>query len=570
MFSALLTSSSLLLAFASPILAQSLGPVVQGPDLTYVGLRNDTTNQDYFLGIPFAMPPVGQLRFKPPVPWYGDNVTVVNATQDGNSCIQSPLWTNNAKSEDCLTLNIWRPTKTITSTNVAGKRTHVVKKLPVMVWIYGGAFYQGDIKQYPGTALVQRSIKIGKPIIYVAMNYRIGLFGFPPGQAAVDAGGSNLGLKDQRLALEWIQKNIAYFGGDPTKVTIFGESAGGLSVGYQSLYKGSKIGGIFRGMILQSGSPSSLRVLKPDDPIREETLKRLVEGTNCTNASNAYECVRSAPSNVLAQLNDDVMKLDPWYQAPGQAPTIFAPTTAPGDDFFPDSPSKLLRAGKLAKVPFINGIQLDEGPLFLNVTSINTEQDIIDWITARFPGLYFSISNVTAIRELLKFYPTDPTAGSPYGTGNETFGQGAQYKRAASIIGDLTFGSSSQDHHATANKFGVKSWSYVICEPAPNFVPVYGVQHAGDIPFVMQTLPISKPDVSPAVLELMRTIGDYWINFAYYLDPNPKSGPKRPNWPNHGEAGDTLQLLASNVTSFKDMARRQATDFVINSPSLYN
>ncbi|KAG8736486.1 hypothetical protein FRC12_017581 [Ceratobasidium sp. 428] len=207
-----------------------------------------------------------------------------------------------------------------------------------------------------------------------------------------------------------------------------------------------------------------------------------------------------------------------------------------------------MHAGKFAKVPFINRIQLDEGPLFLNVTSINTEQDIINWITARFPGLYFSISNVTAIRELLEFYPTDPAVGSPYGTGNEMFGQGAQYKRAASIIGDLTFGSSSRDHHATVNKFGVKSWPYVMCEPPPNFVPVYGVQHAGDIPFVMQTLPILKPDASPAVLELMRTIGNYWINFAYYLDPNPKSGPKRPNWPSHGETGDTLQLLASNVT----------------------
>ncbi|KAG8780522.1 hypothetical protein FRC12_022898 [Ceratobasidium sp. 428] len=558
--------------------------MVQGPNLTYVGLRNDTAKQEYFLGIPFAMPPVGQLRFKSPLPWFGDNVTVFNATRDGNSCIQSPLWTNNAMSEDCLTLNIWRPAKMITSTNVAGKRAHVVKKLPVMVWIYGGAFYQGDIKQHPGTALVERSVKIGKPVIYVAMNYRVGLFGFPPGQAAVDAGGSNLGLKDQRLALEWIQKNIAYFGGDPTKVSVMqyltsikmylndqlGYYIWRVRRGYQSLYKGGKIGGTFRGMILQSGSPSSLRVLKPNDPVREETLKRLVEGTDCTSASNPYECVRSAPSDVLARLNDEVMKLDPWYQAPGQAPTIFAPTTAPADDFFPDSPSKLLRAGKFAKVPFINGIQLDEGPLFLNVTSINTEQDIINWITARFPGLYFSISNVTAIRELLKFYPTDPAAGSPYGTGNETFGQGAQYKRAASIIGDLTFGSSSRDHHATANKFGVKSWSYVMCEPAPNFVPVYGVQHAGDIPFVMQTLPILKPDASPAVLELMRTIGDYWINFAYYLDPNPKSGPKHPNWPSHDEAGDTLQLLASNITSFKDVARRQATDFVINCPSLYN
>ncbi|KAG9123205.1 hypothetical protein FRC07_000106 [Ceratobasidium sp. 392] len=384
------------------------------------------------------------------------------------------MWTSNAISEDCLTLNIWKP-------------ANVTSKLPVMVWIFfqlsadGGAFYLGDIKQYPGTALVERSVEIGKPIIYVAMNYRVGLFGFPPGQAAADAGGSNLGLKDQRLALEWVQKNIAYFGGDPKKVTIFGESAGAMSVGYQSLYKGGKIGGAFRGMILESGSPSSLQILKPNDPVREETLQFMVNRTGCTDASNPYECVRSAPSDVLARLNDEVIKLDPWYQAPGQAPTIFVPTKAPGDDFFPDAPSKLLHAGKFAKVPFING-----------------------------------------------------------------------------------------DHLATATKFGVKTWSYVMKEPAPNFVPVYGVQHGGDIPFVMQTVGIIKPDASPSVLGLVQTIGDYWINFAYNLDPNPKSGPERLNWPIYGKSGNALQLLAANVTSFKDAARKKATDFIIHNRSLYN
>ncbi|KAG8745211.1 hypothetical protein FRC10_008523 [Ceratobasidium sp. 414] len=573
-----LSTSSLLLAFAPSILASS-SPVIRGHSgLSYAGRRNTTANQDYFLGIPFAEPPVGSLRFKPPVPWSPGKATVVNATQDGHSCVQSPMWTSNTISEDCLTLNIWKPT------NVTGK-------VPVMVWIYGGAFYLGEIKQYPGTSLVERAVEIGKPIIYVAMNYRLGLFGFPPGQAAADAGGSNLGLKDQRLALEWVQKNIAYFGGDPTKVnvallscvmlyvdkrdqvTIFGVSAGAMSVGYQSLYKGGNIGGAFRGMILESGSPSTLHILEPNDPVREETLKFIANATGCADAPSPYECVRSAPSDVLARLNDDVIKVDPYYHAPGQAPTVFVPTRAPNDDFFTDIPSKLMHSGKFAKVPFINGDQLDEGPIFLNGTSLNTEQDIINWMTARFPGLYFNLSNVTAIRELLKYYPTDPAAGSPYGTGNDTFGQGAQYKRAASVLADMTFEASAasrRDHHATAAKFGVKSWSYLMREPPPNFTPVLGIQHGGELTFVMQTLGIVNPGASPAVLELVRTIGDYWINFAYDLDPNPKSGPKRPNWPIYGKAGNALQLLAANVTSFKDVARKQATDFVVNNPSLYN
>ncbi|KAG8712416.1 hypothetical protein FRC08_014633 [Ceratobasidium sp. 394] len=99
-----------------------------------------------------------------------------------------------------------------------------------------------------------------------------------------------------------------------------------------------------------------------------------------------------------------------------------------------------MHAGKLPR--FFLSTEVDEGPIFLNGTSINTQQDIINWFTARFPGLDFNISNVTAIREMLKFYPTDPAAGSPYGTGNETFGQGAQYKRAASVLADMTFEAS--------------------------------------------------------------------------------------------------------------------------------
>jgi hypothetical protein len=128
----------------------------------------------------------------------------------------------------------------------------------------------------------------------------------------------------------------------------------------------------------------------------------------------------------------------------------------PNDDFVTDLPSTLLREGKFAKVPFINGgvlnslsiilvltigptAQLDDGTIFVNGTAMNTEQDIINWLTARFPGLYFSITDVPAVRELLKHYPTDPAAGSPYGTGDETFGQGPQYKRFASLFGDLLF-----------------------------------------------------------------------------------------------------------------------------------
>ncbi|KAG8710874.1 hypothetical protein FRC09_020891 [Ceratobasidium sp. 395] len=492
LFSAQLTLLALLLPVSS---AADLSVIAGEYGLSYTGLRNSTSGQDYFLGIPFAQPPVGRLRFKPPVPWSRGSTKVVNATQYGYSCVQSAQFTNSSVSEDCLTLNIWKPTK-------------VEKKLPVMVWIYGGAFYIGEAKKYPGNYLVERACNIGKPIIYVAMNYRLGIFGFPPGQAAEDAGASNIGLKDQRLALEWVQKNIAYFGGDPTKVTIFGESGGAMSAAYQTLYKGGHIGGAFRGMILESGSPFILSVLKPNDPVKEEAFALLANTTGCNaKASDAFECVGKAPGDVLKQVNNDLLKVDPYYQVPVQAPTVYTPTRAPGDDFFTDIPSKLFLAGKFAKVPFINGAQLDEGTLFVNGGSLNTEQDIFNWATAHFTGLNTGITNETAVRELLKYYPADPAAGSPYGTGNNTFGQGDEYKRYASIIGDLLFQAPRRNHLKIATSFGVRTWSYIMAERPVNFVPALGIQHLGDVPFVLQLLDSST---SPELLSFAQAIGAYW------------------------------------------------------------
>ncbi|KAF8608657.1 alpha/beta-hydrolase [Ceratobasidium sp. AG-I] len=489
---------------SSPIVYDSSG-------MGYAGLRNATSGQDYFLGIPFAQPPVGPLRFKPPVPWTSNSTAVVDATRTGHSCEQAVAGaTANSVSEDCLTLNIWKP-------------TDITEKLPVMVWIYGGGFYVGDIHSYPGKFLVERSTKIGKPVIYVAMNYRVGLYGFPPGQAAADAGAINLGLKDQRLALEWIQQNIEYFGGDPNKVILFGESAGAASAEYQSFYKGGDIGGAFRGMILESGSPTSLPAPKPDDPVREATFEFVVKATGCANSLDPFECVRSAPSDVLSQANKDVIKLEPYYQGPGQAPTTFGVTRAPNDDFIRDLPSALLREGKFAKVPFINGAQLDEGTLFVNGTSINTDQDIINWLTARFPGLYFGITDVSAIRELLKHYPDAPTAGSPYGTGDETFGQGAQYKRFASLFGDLLLQAPRRHHLRAAQKHGVPAWSYILSEGVPGIPPLFGTHHGGDIPFVFQKLDIDAPGVASDLVELEHTIGDYWCALSSLIMRLPGS-----------------------------------------------
>ncbi|KAF8756937.1 Extracellular triacylglycerol lipase precursor [Rhizoctonia solani] len=355
------------------------------------------------------------------------------------------------------------------------------------------------------------------------MNYRLGIYGFPPGRAAADAGALNLAFKDQRLALQWIRDNIGYFGGDPDKVTIFGVSAGAISASYQTFYNEGKIGKLFRGMILESG----LNAAGPNDPVREAGFQFLVNATGCLNSTTPFECVRNAPSDLLSQANKDLFV---------DKPTIFGPTYAPNDEFFTAPIPRLMHTGKFGKVPFISGALLDEGTAFVDgpETSIQGDQDIINWLTAHFPGLYFGISNVTAVKELLALYPTSPAAGSPYGTGNETFGRGTQYKRFASLFGDLRS----------------NSWKrYFLCNA-----------DVGSI----------HPSASPAAIDLMETIGDYWVNFAYNLDPNSRNNPRRVFWPKYDKEEIALQLLASNVTAFKDSDRANAIDFLIDGHGLYS
>ncbi|KAM7536923.1 hypothetical protein Aperf_G00000065534 [Anoplocephala perfoliata] len=210
---------------------------------------NGTYDVDAYLGIPFAKPPLGKLRFAPPEPvdpWEGKR----NATQMPKTCMQytsgafdhanpaAQIWINNTlMDEDCLYLNVWVP-----STH---HRTN--KLLPVMVWIFGGGFYSGSatLDVYDG-----RFLAAMEEVIVVSMQYRLGPFGFLYIKPEV---GGNMGLKDQQLALKWVQDNIETFNGDPNQVTLFGESAGAVSVGLQYLAPTSRP--LFKRIIMESSSP---------------------------------------------------------------------------------------------------------------------------------------------------------------------------------------------------------------------------------------------------------------------------------------------------------------------------
>ncbi|CAG2163237.1 unnamed protein product [Oppiella nova] len=254
-----------------------------------------------FLGISYASAPVGDLRFKKPAPVdsYGDT-DVYNATQMPSPCInylngvdpsEMPWSSPLPGDEDCLYLNIWSP-------NISGD---ITKKLyPVMVWIYGGAFQTGsiDLDLYDGQTLATTG-----DVVVVTFNYRTGVFGlFYDGS---DEAPGNLVLHDQRMALQWVHNNIQKFGGDPQKVTLFGESAGSISVGIHLLSPESS--NLFQRAILQSGSPyHNIGGLPSEVALKQSKL--IAKDANCLTPQEVIDlnCMRRMSSNQIIAIYKDI------------------------------------------------------------------------------------------------------------------------------------------------------------------------------------------------------------------------------------------------------------------------
>src|SRR5215469_802584 len=259
----------------------SVGGPVTGTDNGPVrGLAVGAVNE--FLGIPYAAPPVGALRWQPPQPaasWSG----VRDATRFGPHCPQGATPFGQAStSEDCLYLNVFTP-----SHKQAGSH------FPVMVWIHGGALITGESNDYDPSALVADGVTV------VTINYRLGALGFLAHPALADANGQSgdYGLMDQQAALRWVQRNIASFGGNPGNVTIFGESAGGLSTLSQVASPQAK--GLFERAIVESGSYNLTQAPLPD---AEAAGEAFAASAGC--ASQTAACLRSLPvSTILASEN---------------------------------------------------------------------------------------------------------------------------------------------------------------------------------------------------------------------------------------------------------------------------
>ncbi|OBZ77975.1 Lipase 2 [Grifola frondosa] len=516
--------------------------------------------QEFFGGIPFAEPPLGSLRFAPPVPKYNPGGATFNATEYGFLCLQSTPFGGPASimSEDCLTINVLRPSG-----------VHQGSDLPVMVWIGGLGFTVYNPDKYDPMPLVLYSVERGTPVIFVSFNYRQGPLGFPLGIEATARGALNLGLKDQLVALEWIQQNIAAFGGDPEKVTVFGESAGAISISF--FYLNREIEKYARAVIFESGSAGTLPTFNGSR--HDDVWQLFVEQTpECVGAStnNTFDCLRQANSSTMLDAYNAVQAVNVFEFA-------FAPVVDGPGGLIPQLPSANLAAGHFSRLPFISGTNVDEGtysaPEAENLTS---DAEVMALLYIYYSPVLFTLPQPPELVEtataLLALYPNDPALGSPYNTGNDTFGFAPSWKRVAAINGDVFFQGPRRLWSHTASKAGVKTFSYYFTDPQSPHEdpdsPLAGVTHEAEITYVFggpwfAGTPVPANELS---LEMM----DYWISFATSLDPNDGCGSQRPHWPQYTPDNQVLlQLNGTNTTTIPDDYRHVQIAFINAVPEQF-
>jgi para-nitrobenzyl esterase len=521
---------AILLAFALVASAQTAdrvktaNGVVEGAGRQGSGVR-------IFKGIPFAQPPIGELRWREPQPlknWQG----VRQAAQFGPRCMQAPIFgdmnfRSNGMSEDCLYLNVWTPAKSAS------------ERLPVLVYFYGGGFVagSGDEPRYDGESMA------AKGMVAITVNYRLGVFGFMAHpeltKESPHKASGNYALLDQNAALRWVQQNIAAFGGDPRRVTIAGESAGSASVSAQMASPLSK--DLIAGAIGESGSviatlppvplaEAEQRGVKFASDLGASSLARL-------RAMSTEQLFEMATRGGFASVGRFSMTLDGY--------------------FFPEPPAAIFAAGHQAHVPLLVGWNSEEmtGMALLQgkePTPENYEKAVRQQLGKR-------------ADEALKLYPAK--------TRDEVL------QAATDLAGDRFIGYSTwkwADLHAQTG--GKPVYRYFYARPRPRMTaefagatpglaggvskgsnapappPARGAVHSAEIEYALGNLPTNKVYAwTPEDYKVSKTMQNYFANFIKKGDPN---GPGLPAWP-AVERGKPAQVMRLDVESRADTEKHR-------------
>jgi para-nitrobenzyl esterase len=437
-----------------------------------------------YRGIPFAAPPVGDLRWRPPQPaakWSG----VRAAEKFAPPCVQgggAAKGKGPASSEDCLYLNVWTPAKSAS------------ERLPVMVWIYGGGFTGGSTSVPSQTG--ERLAKKG--VVVVSVAYRVGPVGFlaHPGLSAEskDHVSGNYGILDMVAGLEWVQKNIAAFGGNPGKVTIFGESAGGIAVSMLCASPAAK--GLFHGAISESGGsfgPTRLPTMPGENMMTLKDAERLGE---------AYATKAGAASVA------DLRKLSPDQIQAAAAGSQGIGWPIVDGHIIPDDQYKLYQAKRFNDTPILVGYNSDEGLSF----GVPATPDAYRQATRQRYGPYAD--------RLIAAYPA---------------GADRVAKTARDLTRDAAFGWQTWSWARLQAKQGKnKAYLYYFDQhpdyPADSPQAGHGSAHGSEIVYVFQHL---RPNATPSDAAISERVATYWTNFAKKGDPN---GAGVPAWPAYDDS----------------------------------
>jgi para-nitrobenzyl esterase len=464
-----------------------------------------------FKGIPYAAPPVGSLRWKAPqpvIPWDG----VRACTQYGTPCPQRklppPFDRDYGKtSEDCLTLNIWSGAK------------NPNERRPVMVWIHGGGFYGGTASQpdFDGRVLAREGV------VVVTINYRLGVFGFLAHPELTKESehqvSGNYGLLDQIAALRWVRDNIAAFGGDPNRVTIFGESGGARSVCFLMVSPLAR--GLFQRAIVQSGSLyrgiGHLKKSHDGLPPMEKEGVRIAKQLGCNNLK---ELRQKKAEEIIEILNATTA---PLLSPPGVLTIpdgIFISGPVIDGWAVPEDPVKRFENGQQADVPLMTGSNQDEASLFLQ--SFQTREKSLASSAAHFfPG---------HDQEILKLY--------------------GEYKESEfttslnRLATDVVWTRPARATAGTMEKVSSKAYLYQFTHRRPGSLYNFGAFHGAEIRFAFgHDIGANNPftEIDHRIAKTMRT---YWLNFAATGNPN---GPGLPEWPAYSRSTDQSLEIGSEI-----------------------
>jgi para-nitrobenzyl esterase len=462
---------------------------------------NEKDGMMSFLGIPYAAPPTGDLRWRAPQPvktWQGTR----QAAEFGPVCRQTADWVMAPQSEDCLTLNVWAPVNKVS------------KPYPVLFFIHGGGLVSGsgDWGQEGGKSIVQNGM------IFVTMNYRLGVFGFfahPELSAeASDHASGNQGFRDQIAALQWIKRNIAAFGGDPDRITIAGESSGGDSVTALTVSPLAK--GLFQRGIAESG------VI---DPLSAKAAAERF-------GTELGEALKAPHLGDLRKLSAEDLLKQNWQAMPNVDGTVFT-----------EQAQQSFAAGHQNKVPLLLGWNADEGvDLGPPVTAANYESALqggfgpqsLPFLLAQYPG------------------KTDAKA------------MASSQRLTNDLIGQQHFSWATMQQKTNTQPVYIYFYVHSPAEPPAEHPCTYGCKagHGAEIRFAYGQLWREPRAWNKDDLAMQKQMLGYWTNFAKTGDPNSEGWPK---WPVFDGAPDTVQRLGSAVEikergNFPDFRQPQLRD----------